>query len=77
MCMLGLPSAIKGKIIFLYPDSGNAMHRLLFNQAFLPRIQNSQQKNLNLLFCGCKPLGNVRKFEKFETNLFVLLSKYR
>ena len=77
MCMLGLSSAIKGKIISHYPDSGDAMYRLLFNQAIFPRIQNSQQKAFNLLFCRCGPLGNFRKFEKFQTNHFVPLLQCR
>ena len=77
MCMLGLSSAIKGKIISHYPDSGDAMYRLLFNQANFPRSQNSQQKSFNLMFCRCEPLGNFRKFEKFQTNHFVPLLQCR
>ena len=73
MCMLGLSSAIKGKIISHYPDIGDAMCRVLFDQVIFPRIQNSQQKTFNLLFCRCEPLGNFRKFEKFQTNHFVPL----
>ena len=73
MCMLGLSSAIKGKIISQCHDSGDAMYRLLFNQTIFPHIQNSQQKIFNLLFCRCEPLGNFRKFEKFQTNHFVPL----
>ena len=71
--MQGLSSAIKLKIISHYPESGDAMYRLLFNQAIFPRIQNSQQKTFNLLFCRCEPFGNFRKFEKFQTNHFVPL----
>ena len=70
-------SAIKGKIISHYPDIGDAMCRLLFNQVIFPRIQNSQQKTFNLLFCRCEPLGNFRKFEKFQTNHFVPLLQCR
>ena len=77
MCMLGLSLAIKGKIISRYPDSGDAVYRLHFNQAIFPRIQNSQQKAFNLLFCRCEPLGNFRKFEKFQTNHFVPLLQCR
>ena len=73
MCMLGLSSAIKGKIISHYPDFGDAMYRLLVNQVIFPCIQNSQQKTFNFLFCRCEPLGNFRKFEKFQTNHFVPL----
>ena len=73
MCMLGLFSAINGKIISHYPDSSDAMYRLLFNQAIPPRIQNSQPKSFNLLFCRCEPLGNLKKFEKFQKNPFVPL----
>ena len=32
MCMLGLSSAKKGKIISNCPESGDAMYRLFFNQ---------------------------------------------
>ena len=77
MCMLALSSAIKGKIISHYPDSGDTMYRLLFNQAIFPRIQNSQQKAFNLLFCRCEPLGNFRKFEKFQANHFLPLLQSR
>ena len=42
MCILGLFSAIKGKIISHYPDSGDTMQRLPFNQAIFPRIKNLQ-----------------------------------
>ena len=77
MCMLGLSSAIKGKIISHYPDGGDAMYRGLINQAIFPRIQNSQQKAFNLLFCRCEPLGNFRKFEKSQTNHFVPLFQCR
>ena len=73
MCMLGLSSVIKGKIISHYPDIGDAMCRFLLNQVIFPHIQNSQQKTFNLLFCRCEPLGNFRKFEKFQTNHFVPL----
>ena len=73
MCMLGLSSAIKGKIISHYPHSCDAIYRLPFNQAIFPCIQNSQQKTFNLLFCRCEPLGNFRKFEKFQTKHFVPL----
>ena len=58
-------------IISHYLDSGDAVYRL--HQAIFPRIQNSQQKTFNLLFCICKPLGNFSKFEKFQTNHFVPL----
>ena len=71
MCMLRLSTAINGKIISNYPDFGDAMYRLLFNQAIFPRIQNSQRKTLNLLFCRCGLLDNFRKFEKFQTKHFV------
>ena len=77
MCMLGLSSVIKGKIISHYPDIGDAMCRLLFNQVIFPRNQNSQQKSFNFLFCRCEPLGNFRKFEKFQTKHFVPLLQYR
>ena len=77
MCMLGLSSVIKGKIISHYPDIGDAMCRLLFYQVIFPRIQNSQQKTFNLLFCRCEPLGNFRKFEKFQTKHFVPLLQCR
>ena len=53
------------------------MCRLLFNQVIFPCIQNSQQKTFNLLFCKCEPLGNFRKFEKFQTNHFVPLFQCR
>ena len=62
MCMLGFSSAIKGKIISHYLDIGEAMYRLFFNQVVFPRIQNSQQKIFNLLFCRCEPLSNFIKF---------------
>ena len=53
------------------------MRRLLFNQVIFPRNQNSQQKTFNLLFCRCEPLGNFRKFEKFQTKHFVPLLQCR
>ena len=77
MCMLGLSSVIKGKIISHYLDIGDKTCRLLFNQVIFRRIQNSQQKTFNLLFCRCEPLGNFRKFEKFQTNHFVPLLQCR
>ena len=77
MSMLTLSLAIKGKIISHYPDSGDAMYKLLFNPAILPTIQNSQQKTFKLLFYRCEPLGNFRKFEKFQANHFVPLLQGR
>ena len=77
MCILGLSSSIKEKVISHYPDSGGAMHRHLFNQAIFSCIKNLQQKIFNLLFCRCKPLGNFRKFEKFQTNHYVPLLQCR
>ena len=53
------------------------MYRFLFNQAIFPRIQNSQQKTFNLLFCRCEPLGNFRKFAKYQANHFVSLLQCR
>ena len=77
MCILGLSSAIKGKIISHYPDSGDAMPRLFFNQDMFPHFKNLQQKIFNLLFCRCEPLGNFRNFGKFQTNRFVPLLQCR
>ena len=71
MCMLGLFSAIKENIISHYPNSSDAMYRLRFNRTIFPRIQNSQQKSFNLLFCRCEPVGHFRKFEKFQANHLV------
>ena len=48
-----------------YPDSGDAMYRLLFNQDF------------NLLVWRCEKLANFRKFEKFQTNHFLPLLQCR
>ena len=77
MCMLGLFSAIKENIISHYPNSSDAMYRLRFNRTIFPRIQNSQQKSFNLLFCRCEPVGHFRKFEKFQANHLVPLLQCR
>ena len=73
MCLLGLSSVLESQVHSFYPDTGDLMWKQLFNQVIVPRIQNTQQKCLRILFCQIEPFASFRKLQTFQPNHFVPL----
>ena len=73
MCLLGLSSVLKGKILTYYPDISDFNHKHSLNCLITPRTSNINQKCFRILFCRNGAFGAFVKSAKFQSNHFVQL----